>query len=82
VAAPFSTVDLACASGDEIEIEQRDPTEVTSPAGVAVAPAGTAVWNPAFDITPGTLITAIITERGVAQQPDLAQGLQRLAETT
>ncbi len=82
VAAPFSTVDLARASGDEIEIEQRDPTEVTSPAGVAVAPTGTAVWNPAFDITPGTLITAIITERGVVQQPDLAQGLQRLAETT
>jgi methylthioribose-1-phosphate isomerase len=79
VAAPFSTVDHACASGDEIQIEQRDPTEVISPAGVPIAPAGVAVWNPAFDITPETLITAIITERGVVQQPDLAQGLQHLA---
>ncbi|MCL6639262.1 MAG: S-methyl-5-thioribose-1-phosphate isomerase [Firmicutes bacterium] len=69
VAAPFSTVDFNLAAGAAIPIEERDHTEVTHLAGRAVAPGGVRVWNPAFDVTPHRLITAIITERGVARPP-------------
>jgi len=66
VAAPWSTVDLACPDGAAIPIEQRDPGEVLSFAGVRVAPDGVRVDNPAFDVTPARLVRAIFTERGVA----------------
>ncbi len=66
VAAPISTVDLQCATGDGIKIEERAPGEVTSLAGVQVAPEGTAAKHPAFDVTPNRYVTAIITEKGVA----------------
>jgi methylthioribose-1-phosphate isomerase len=69
VAAPISTLDLTLVSGDEIPIEQRAASEVTHVFGVAVAPEGTAVENPAFDVTPSRYVTAIITERGVARAP-------------
>jgi methylthioribose-1-phosphate isomerase len=69
VAAPVSTLDLALASGDLIPIEQRPAAEVTHVFGVAVAPEGIAVENPAFDVTPNRYVTAIITERGVARPP-------------
>ncbi|MGH2348826.1 MAG: S-methyl-5-thioribose-1-phosphate isomerase [bacterium] len=69
VAAPLSTVDFRTPDGGAIPIEQRPPDEVTHLAGVAVAPEGTAALNPAFDITPHQLITAIVTERGVARPP-------------
>lgn len=69
VAAPFSTIDPATPEGEAIPIEERDAAEVTSFAGVLVAPAGTSVWNPAFDVTPNNLVTAIITERGVFYPP-------------
>ena len=69
VAAPVSTLDLTLRSGDEIPIEQRSATEVTHVFGVPVAPEGTAVQNPAFDVTPNRYVTAIITERGVARAP-------------
>ncbi len=69
VAAPISTLDLTLASGDEIPIEQRAASEVTHVFGVSVAPEGTAVENPAFDVTPSRYVTAIITERGVARAP-------------
>jgi methylthioribose-1-phosphate isomerase len=69
VAAPISTLDLKIASGDQIPIEQRAAREVTHVHGVAVAPEGTAVENPAFDVTPHRYVTAIITERGVARAP-------------
>ncbi len=69
VAAPYSTIDLATASGAEIPIEERDPAEVTHIAGVAIAPHGVNAAHPAFDVTPHELITAIITERGVVQPP-------------
>ncbi len=69
VAAPISTLDLTLRSGDEIPIEQRNASEVTHVFGVAVAPEGTAVQNPAFDVTPHRYVTAIITERGVARAP-------------
>lgn len=65
IAAPVSTFDLAIASGDEIPIEKRSPEEVTEGFGVRTAPDGIGVYNPAFDVTPAELITAIITERGV-----------------
>jgi methylthioribose-1-phosphate isomerase len=69
VAAPLSTVDFRTPDGGAIPIELRPPDEVTHLAGVAVAPEGTAALNPAFDITPHHLITAIVTERGVARPP-------------
>jgi len=65
VVAPTSTVDLACPSGEEIPIEQRDRSEVAGFQGVAAVPAGVEVENPAFDVTPARLVTAIVTERGV-----------------
>ena len=69
VAAPVSTLDLTLASGEQIPIEQRAASEVTHVFGVPVAPEGTAVENPAFDVTPNRYVTAIITERGVARPP-------------
>jgi len=69
VAAPVSTLDLTLASGDAIPIEERAAAEVTQVFGVPVAPEGTAVRNPAFDVTPNRYVTAIITERGIARQP-------------
>ncbi len=69
VAAPWSTVDFSLASGAEIPIEERDPAEVTHLAGVAVAPEGVAVYNPAFDVTPHRYITAVVTEDGVFPPP-------------
>ena len=67
VVAPVSTIDLATPDGAAIEVEQRPGEEVTSVAGVPVAPAATPGYNPAFDVTPPHLVTAIVTERGVAQ---------------
>jgi methylthioribose-1-phosphate isomerase len=69
VAAPISTLDLTLTSGDQIPIEQRASSEVTQVHGVPVAPEGTNVANPAFDVTPHRYVTAIITERGVARAP-------------
>jgi methylthioribose-1-phosphate isomerase len=69
VAAPISTLDLTLASGDDIPIEQRAASEVTHLFGVPVAPEGTLVQNPAFDVTPNRYVSAIITERGVARAP-------------
>ena len=69
VAAPVSTIDLSAASGDDILIEERPPAEVTQAGGAPTAPMGTAAWNPAFDVTPGGLIAAIITDGGVARPP-------------
>jgi methylthioribose-1-phosphate isomerase len=78
VAAPVSTLDLTLASGDQIPIEQRAAAEVTHVFGHAVAPAGTTVENPAFDVTPSRYITAIITEHGVARPP-FEESLRALA---
>jgi len=69
VAAPLSSIDLDCASGAQIPIEQRAAKEITEFAGKQVTPKGVAVFNPAFDVTPAELVTAIITERGVAYPP-------------
>ncbi|MCW5799855.1 MAG: S-methyl-5-thioribose-1-phosphate isomerase [Nitrospira sp.] len=73
VAAPYSTIDLATKTGADIPIEERNPLEVTSIYGShPVAPAGVAVYNPAFDVTPAELITGIITERGIFKPEELA----------
>jgi methylthioribose-1-phosphate isomerase len=70
IAAPTSTFDLAIASGSEIPIEQRSGREIVQGFGKATAPAGVAVYNPAFDVTPARLISGIITERGVILEPN------------
>ena len=69
VAAPVSTIDIATPDGGTIVIEERGEDEVLSFAGVPIAPGGASSRNPAFDITPGSLITAIITEHGVLHRP-------------
>jgi len=69
VAAPLSTFDYRIATGREIPIEERDPREVTCIMGQSIAPAGVAVFNPAFDITPAQYISAIITEDGILRPP-------------
>jgi methylthioribose-1-phosphate isomerase len=69
VVAPSSTIDHAMASGDAIPIEERAADEVAHVAGQVVAPAGTPVSNPAFDVTPALNITAIVTEAGVHRAP-------------
>jgi methylthioribose-1-phosphate isomerase len=69
VAAPFSTIDPALPSGASIPIEERDGAEVRGVAGRATAPEASPVFNPAFDVTPASLISAIVTERGVFRPP-------------
>ena len=69
VAAPLTTLDLTLASGEQIPIEERDPTEITHIREQRLAPEGVEVQNPAFDVTPNELITAIITDKGVAEAP-------------
>jgi methylthioribose-1-phosphate isomerase len=79
VAAPVSTLDLTLASGEQIPIEQRAAAEVTHVFGQRVAPVGTRVENPAFDVTPARYVTAIITEHGVARAP-YEQSLRELGK--
>lgn len=77
VACPSSTIDLSTATGADIEIEQRQRHEVTHIQGVQTAPMDVNIANPAFDVTPSELVTAIITERGIIQQP-IAQNLKAM----
>jgi len=81
VAAPLSTIDLNIADGSAIPIEERDASEVTHCGQNRLAPEGIKVRNPAFDVTPAQLITAIITEHGVVQGDYLA-GLANLFKET
>jgi methylthioribose-1-phosphate isomerase len=78
VAAPISTVDLACPDGSKIPIEQRDVREVTHIAGKQMVPDGVSIENPAFDVTPAKYVAAIITERGLARAP-YDESLRKLA---
>jgi methylthioribose-1-phosphate isomerase len=73
VAAPIATIDRQAAGGDAIPIEERPASEVTGYAGFQWAPGGVAVRNPAFDVTPAELVTALITEQGVVFEPDRAK---------
>ncbi len=77
VAAPLSTIDIRCPTGDQIPIEERSPEEVTNFYRQRVAPDGIAVRNPAFDVTPHSLVTAIITEKGIVKAP-YAENLKKL----
>ncbi len=77
VVAPTSTIDMQTPSGADIPIETRDPDEVLSLAGQRIAAEGAAAWNPAFDVTPADLVDAIVTERGVVEQPN-AQAMRTL----
>ena len=79
VAAPVSTLDLTIPDGSHIPIEQRESREVTHIGGVRVVPEGVSVFNPAFDVTPHELVTAIITDFGVARPP-YAESLSKLTQ--
>jgi len=69
IAAPLSTIDPSLSDGGSIPIEERRPEEVTHCGAVPTAPEGIPVWNPAFDVTPHDLITAIVTEAGILRPP-------------
>ena len=73
VAAPLSTVDFAIATGAEIPIEERDPQEVSQVGSTVICPSGIDFYNPAFDVTPATLITAIVTEYGAVTPQKLKE---------
>jgi methylthioribose-1-phosphate isomerase len=78
VAAPVSTLDLTLADGSKIPIEERPFNEVTHIKGIAIAPEGVRVRNPAFDVTPARFISAIITENGIVRG-DYCAGLRKVA---
>jgi methylthioribose-1-phosphate isomerase len=78
VAAPISTLDLSLATGEEIPIEQRSADEVTTINNKRMAPEGATVAHPAFDVTPNHLVTAIITDKGIAHPP-FTESLKQLA---
>jgi methylthioribose-1-phosphate isomerase len=80
VAAPTTTIDPSLKTGAEIPIEQRKSEEVTHIRGVAIAPEGTQVQNPAFDVTPHKYIAAIITERGIIHKP-FGVGIKQIFNT-
>jgi methylthioribose-1-phosphate isomerase len=73
VAAPSSTIDVATPNGAAIPIEERSPEEIMGWRGQRSAPSGVGVWNPAFDVTPAELVTAIVTDRGVVAPKDVAR---------
>lgn len=77
IAAPTTTIDTTLDTGMDIPIEERGPDEVTRIQGVATTPEGTPVLNPAFDVTPHHLITAIITEKGIIREP-YAEGIKAI----
>jgi methylthioribose-1-phosphate isomerase len=79
VAAPVSTIDLETPSGESIPIEQRSDSEVTQVGDTEIAPTGVQVAHPAFDVTPNELVTAIITEEGVARPP-YEESLRQMVE--
>jgi methylthioribose-1-phosphate isomerase len=79
VAAPLSTVDLNCPTGAEIPIEERNIREITHVQDIQLAPEGISVSNYAFDVTPNDLVTAIITEKGVARAP-YTESLRKMFE--
>jgi len=80
VAAPLSTVDLNCPTGEQIPIEERNIREITHVQDIQLAPEGISVSNYAFDVTPNDLVTAIITEKGVARAP-YTESLKKMFES-
>jgi methylthioribose-1-phosphate isomerase len=79
IAGPTSSIDPVLADGDAIEIEERSAEEVLGFGAASVAPPGTAARNPAFDVTPAGLVSALVTDRGVAAPPDAASVAELLA---
>lgn len=79
VAAPLSTIDLNCPTGEQIPIEERNSREITHVRDIQLAPDGIEISNPAFDVTPHDLIAGIITEKGVARAP-FAESLKKMFE--
>ena len=79
VAAPLSTIDLNCPTGEQIPIEERNSREITHVRDVQLAPDGIGIANPAFDVTPNDLIAGIITEKGVARAP-YTESLKKMFE--
>jgi methylthioribose-1-phosphate isomerase len=73
VVAPTSTLDLNTPSGEHIIIETRSAHEVLTCGGQTIAPTEANAWNPAFDVTPATLIDVIVTEQGIVEKPDASQ---------
>jgi methylthioribose-1-phosphate isomerase len=69
--APTTTIDLNTPSGDQVKIEHRDPNEVVFVGKTRLVPKGVAVFNPAFDVTPSRLVTAIVTEKGIVRPSEL-----------
>ena len=69
IAAPSTTVDMKTLTGKDIPIEERDPDEITNWYGRRIAPENVKVYNPAFDVTPHELITAIVTDKGIVYPP-------------
>lgn len=81
VAAPYSTIDLSLEDGSSIAIEERNPEEITMIGSKKIAPSKIETYNPAFDITPGSLITGFITEGGIIR-PDYKKNLNQFIEGT
>ena len=81
VAAPVSTIDLSTPDGSGIPIEERNEREVSHVGAKRMAPEGARIWNPAFDVTPHTLVTGIITERGICRPP-FTESLKAVCEQT
>jgi methylthioribose-1-phosphate isomerase len=81
VAAPWSTIDLATATGEEIPIEERPSVEVTHHGGKQLTPNGVGIRNPAFDVTPAKYVSAIVTERGVLRAP-FVESLKAMEQPT
>jgi methylthioribose-1-phosphate isomerase len=83
VAAPLSTIDLDTPDGNSIPIEQRSASEVLEVNGTRVAPEGTQAYNPAFDVTPASLVTAVVTEVGTIRpgEDDLRDLVESARET-
>ena len=79
VAAPTSTVDMSVATGADIPIESRDATEVLSCGGKQLGAPGVDAWNPVFDVTPASIVDAIVTERGVVLQPNVEKMAKLMA---
>ncbi len=79
MACPSSTIDIATPTGDEIVIEERDSEEVTRWGGRRTAPEGVGVRNPAFDVTPASLVTGFITDKGIVSPPYESALAQRFA---
>jgi len=79
VAAPTSTVDMSLASGKDIPIEQRDPEELLCCGNKRIAAEGVPAWNPVFDITPASLVDAIVTEKGIVLGPDAEKMKKHMA---